>query len=90
MVRSRRQGIFEVAALAPLPFLRPYRCPLCGVRRLRAKLHASRAGTLAILLTIAVGVLLVHFIWLVSTKAPEHPGAGYEPKDMERFHHLDR
>ncbi len=87
-LRSRRRGFVERLLLAPLSFLRPYRCPLCGARRLRSSFHASRAGTLAFLLTIVFGILLVQFIWLLSTKAPEHPGAGYEPKDMERFHFL--
>ncbi len=84
--RSRRRGFVERVLLAPLSFLRPYRCPVCGARRLRSRFHASRAGTLAFLLTIVFGVLLVQFLWLLSTKAPEHPGVGYEPKDMERFH----
>ncbi len=47
-------------------------------------------GTLVFLLTIVLGVVLAHFIWLLSTKAPDHPGAGYQPKDMERFHFSDR
>jgi hypothetical protein len=87
MVRSRRRGFLERVLLNPFSFLRPYRCPLCGYRRLRSSRHPSRLGVLLLFLTIALGIYLVQFIWLLSTKAPEHPGAGYEPKDMERFHY---
>ena len=90
VARSRRRGFAERVLLAPFPFVRPYRCPLCGGRRLHSTFRASRMGTLVFLLTIVLGVVLAHLIWLLSTKAPDHPGAGYQPKDMERFHFSDR
>ena len=90
MARSRRRGFMERVLLSPFSFVRPYRCPLCGGRRLRSALHASRTGTLVFLLTIVLGVVIVHFVWLLSTRAPDHPGVGYQPKDMERFHFSNR
>ena len=76
----------ERVLLAPLAVVRPYRCALCGNRRLRFAVRGSRAGIFALLLTLVLGIVIVHLIWILSTTAPDHPGAGYQPKDMERFH----
>ena len=89
-MRTRRRGFIERVLLAPLPLVRPYRCSLCGRRRLRSSFRASRIEIFIFILTIALGIVLVHFVWMLSTKAPEYPGAGYQPKDMERFDFSNR
>lgn len=89
LVRSRRKGVVERALLAPLPFLRPLRCPRCGFRGLRMSGAPERRVLLFLAVLLAAGLLLLQLLWHVRTRAPEHPGGGYQPRDLERQRYLE-
>ena len=84
MVRSHREGFSERVLLAPLVFLRPFRCRRCGFRGLRNTLHPERKGLLLFAVFLLAGTLLVQLVWIVRSRAPEHPGDGYQPRNLER------
>jgi hypothetical protein len=84
VVRSPRQGIFERVGLAPLPFVRPFRCPVCRTRTIRFTRRPSRNGLFLFLLTILVGILLIQILWYYGLSAGDYTSNEYDPKDVER------
>ncbi|MFQ5790723.1 MAG: hypothetical protein ACE5JI_09635 [Acidobacteriota bacterium] len=90
LVRSHRHGWGEQVLLAPLPFLRPYRCRGCGFRGLRWAGRPHRTRILLLFAILVAGALLIQLIWFLRVRAPEHPGGGYQPKDLERQQYLEK
>jgi hypothetical protein len=90
LVRSRRTGILERFVLAPIPVIRPFRCPNCQYRALRITRRPSRSSLLLFLITILIGVLLVQTLLYVAHRARDYPGEGYQPKDLERAEYLEK
>ena len=90
MTRAHRRGVVEKTILAPLPFVRPFLCSRCQFRGLRFTKAIHFRDIVFFLVSIAAGALVLQLIWLVRTRAPGHPGAGYEPKDLERERYLEQ
>lgn len=90
MVRSRRQGIFERVGLAPLPFVRPFRCPMCRTRAICFTHRPSRNGLFLFLLSILVGIILVQVLWYFGSTAGDYTSGEYDPKDVERQRYEER
>ncbi len=88
--RSRRLGAFERVGLALIPFVRPFRCPVCRKRSIRFTNRPSSHGLLLFFVTILVGILLIQTLWHFGILAGDYGGNGYEPKDIERQRFLER
>ena len=84
-MRSRR-GRWERWGLGGVPFLRPFRCPDCGDRRLRWTGLPSRRRLLLLLAAILFGALLVQWIWIFRAGARRYRDRQYQPRDMERYY----
>lgn len=89
LVRCHRRGVWERVVLAPVPWLRPFRCTRCEFRGLRLTTSLDRRRLLLVAALLALGLILVQLVWDLRTGAPEHPGGGYQPRDLERQRYLE-
>jgi hypothetical protein len=88
LVRSRRKGRLERYLLAPIPVIRPFRCPNCLNRALRFCLRPT--SLLLFLIAVLIGLFVVQSLWDVGSRARDYRAAWYEPKDMERAEYLEK
>lgn len=87
--RTRPEGSGRLPRLFA-PFLGRFRCTRCGRGSWRLQAPESRKLLVRLAWVVGLGLILLQLIWYVRRRAPEHPGGGYEPHDLERQHYLER